>query len=85
MFSTLAEEHGDERDEKGGWSQEGGVNFGDCGSYGINDCLVQREFGDEFTEPYNENTANEMRARLCILMRPSRQTANDFRYAERSF
>lgn len=36
-----------------------GVNFGGRGSYGINDCLVQREFEDEFRHPCNENTANE--------------------------
>lgn len=59
-------------------SERRGVNFGGCGSYSINDCLVQREFEDEFREPCNENTTNEVDAGLCILMYPSRQTANDF-------
>lgn len=59
-------------------SERRGVNFGGCGSYSINDCLVQREFEDEFREPCNENTTNEVDAGLCILMHPSQQTTNDF-------
>lgn len=56
------------------------MNFGGCGSYSINDCLVQREFEDEFREPCNENTANEIDAGPCILMYPSRQRFLDVKH-----
>lgn len=61
------------------WERRG-VNFGGCGSYSINDCLVQREFEDEFREPCNENTANEIDAGPCILMYPSRQRFLDVKH-----
>ena len=60
-------------------SERRGVNFGGRGSYGINDCLVQREFEDEFREPCNENTANEPDAGpMFINASACQQIASDF-------
>lgn len=66
-------------------SERRGVNFGGCGSYGINDCLVQREFEDEFREPCNENTTNAVEAGLCILMHPVPTNCQRFSDAKHAF
>lgn len=79
MRSSRAEEEVKEMRRVVEWERRG-VNFGGCGSYSINDCLVQREFEDEFREPCNENTANEIDAGPCILMYPSRQRFLDVKH-----